>query len=471
MVIVQQFVDGKWVDGETANVLRDKFSDAEIATVHEASREQVGRATRAVQAAQESTDFVPYRRFEVLARAAELVAERAQEFTAAIMADTGFIRADAAKEVERCQQTLLLSGEEARRLVGSMVPVDAAPGGSRRLAFTLRKPLGVVCAITPFNSPLNTVAHKVAPALAAGNGVVLKPSAYTPLTARLLVQVLLDAGLPEGLIALVNGGGSTVGQWLLEDEVPQFYAFTGSTAVGDHIRRTIGIRRGQLELGSLSSTIVCDDADLERAVPLCLNAAFRKAGQVCTSVQRLYVHESVVDDFQTAALAYLADRPGGDPAAPGTFVGPVISHGDADRIESWVQRAEKEGAAVVTGGTRDRQVLQPTVLRDVSLDMEVMSREIFGPVVSLRPFEDFDAAVREVNETPFGLAAGIFTARIDRALTAARELRMGSIHINEPSSARLDLMPFGGVKASGSGKEGPRYAIEEMTDECLVTIG
>jgi acyl-CoA reductase-like NAD-dependent aldehyde dehydrogenase len=465
---VRLFFDGEWRDGATTYSLTDKFSGVPVADVHVPSRAQVDVAVRAV--ARASTAMSGLERGRILARAAELLAQRRDEFVDTIVTDTGFTVGDAEKEAARAVETLRLCGEEARRLTGRMVPLDGGPGGEGRLGFTLREPLGVVVAITPFNAPLNTVCHKVGPALAAGNGVVLKPAPETPLTAGLLIRVLLEAGVPQGLLALLPGGGE-VGQWLLEHPVPAFYAFTGSTRVGEHIAATVGVRRTQLELGSLASTIVCADADLERAARLCVNAAFRKAGQVCTSVQRLYVEQSAVDDMTTLLAKGLAGRVVGDPRAPGAFVGPVISAAAADRIETRVRDAVAAGARVVVGGERDRQVLTPTVLADVPAGVAVMTEEIFGPVVVLRTFTSLDDAIAEANDTPYGLAAGVFTASLDRALTAARRLRVGTVHINETSSSRVDLMPFGGVKASGVGAEGPRYAVEQMTEEKLVTIG
>ena len=471
MLEIRPFIAGKYEDGDGTSPMEDKYTGREVALIHTATRAQVDRAVEAVARAQESASLTPYRRYEILTEAARLLGERKRAFVDSIMLDTGFPTGEAEKEVDRAQQTLILSAEEAKRIKGEMVPIDATPGGSRRLAFTIRKPVGVVCAITPFNSPLNTVLHKVAPAFAAGNGVVLKPSLYTPLTADLLLRLLLDAGVPEGLISVLHGDGATVGQWLLENEIPGFYAFTGSTAVGRQIRKTIGVRRAQLELGSLSSTIVCADADIKRAAALIVNAGFRKAGQVCTSVQRLYVHESVLVDVTEALTAELAPRQVGDPRDPKTFVGPVISQKDAERIEAWVDDAVKGGATVAYGGGRAGRVVNPVVLADVSLDMKVMTTEVFGPVVSLRPFTDLDAAIAEANDTPYGLSAGVFTASIASALAAADELRFGTVHINEASSARVDLLPFGGVKESGEGREGPAYAVAEMTEERLVTIG
>ncbi|MPZ61702.1 MAG: aldehyde dehydrogenase family protein [Propionibacteriales bacterium] len=465
------FVHGSWIDGVSTFEMRDKYDGTPVAEVHEAGSEHVDAALEGVARGQRDHALPPYDRFRILSTAARRMEELHDEFVNTVVLDTGFTLTDARREVSRAAQTLLLSAEEAKRIHGEVVPFDSAPGVSERYAFTVRRPLGVVCAITPFNSPLNTLTHKVAPALAAGNGVVVKPASYTPLSAGMLVQLLLDAGLPPDLVALVQGPGSTVGQRLLESPIPSFYAFTGSTEVGEHIRRTVGLRRTQLELGSLSSTIVCEDAVLDRCVPLCVGAAFRKAGQVCTSVQRLYVHAAVVDEFLSAIKDELGSRTAGDPKQEGTFVGPVISAEDADRIESWIDRATRRGAQVVHGGRRSGQVIEPTVLDDVAADLDVFCREIFGPVVSIRPFSDFDEALAEVDDTPFGLAAGIFTSDITRALTAAERLRMGSVHINETSSSRVDLMPYGGVKHSGLGLEGPRYAIDEMTEQRLISIG
>jgi acyl-CoA reductase-like NAD-dependent aldehyde dehydrogenase len=464
------FTEGAWREGASIETVHDKFDGAPLAEVHVPGRRQVDRAVRAVAAAQAAMRHTGYERGRVLMAASALMRERRDRFVDTVVADTGFTLTDAEREIDRAIETLQLCGEEAKRITGRMVPVEGGPGVRGRIGFTLRKPLGVVCAITPFNAPVNTVCHKIGPALAAGNGVILKPAPETPLTAALLVELLLDAGVPECLVALLPGGAD-VGQALLEHPVPAFYAFTGSTRVGEHIARSVGIRRTQLELGSLASTIVCADAALETAAALCVNAAFRKAGQVCTSVQRLYVQRDVMEEFGRLIAEGLTDRPVGDPRRPGTFVGPVISPASADRIESWVSEAVEQGAELVHGGTREGSVITPTILGNVARTMTVMTNEIFGPVVVLRPFDALEEAVAEANDTPFGLAAGVFTADLDSALLAARELRVGTVHVNETSSSRVDLMPFGGVKASGSGLEGPRYAIEEMTEETLVTVG
>ena len=468
---IRPFIAGEWRDGATESVIRDKFTDQPVTRVQEPDARMTQAALQDLAAAQAASSWDAYSRFTVLARASELLAAQRDDFVQMIMTDTGFTRADSAREADRAVQTLLLCGEEAKRLAGEMVPLQGAPGGGGRLAFTVYRPLGVVCAITPFNSPLNTVVHKVGPALAAGNAVALKPASQTPVTAAGLIRLLLTAGVPAGLISLLPGSGATVGQWLLDSPVPAGYAFTGSNPVGENVRRAAGMRRAQLELGSISSTIICADADLDRCVPLSANAAFRKAGQVCTSVQRLYAHQAVAAEVQARLAALLADKKAGDPAAPDTFIGPLISPADAVRVDSWISAAAADGAAVVSGGVRTGNVIAPTVLAGVSTDMQVMRSEIFGPVVVIRPFTDIREAIAEINDTPYGLAAGIFTGSLADALTAAERLRMGSVHINETSSSRVDLMPYTGVKASGAGREGPHYAIREMSEECLITIG
>ncbi len=467
----QLWIDGEWVDGDAGTAsLEQKYTGEVLAEVAQASPDQVVRAVASLHEAHRQEVIPPYRRFEILSRASALVAERQDEIRDLIVAESGFTRGDADGEIARATQTLRLSAEEATRLTGEMVPLDGAPGVSGRLGFTMRYPVGVVCAITPFNSPLNTVSHKVGPAIAAGNAVVLKPATATPLTAAALVEILLEAGLPPRHIALVHGGGKQVGAPLFEDERIGFYTFTGSTEVGRIIQQSVGLRRTQLELGSLSSTIVCADADLDTAVERCVSASFRKAGQVCTSVQRLYVDAAISEDFETRLTDAIGQLTVGDPSDPATFVGPLISEPEALRVESWVQGAADAGARVLAGGERDGRIVAPTLLTDVGPDMQVMCDEVFGPVVSLRPYDDLGATIDEINDTPYGLAAGIFTQDVGVALTAAERLRVGSVHVNQTSSSRIDLMPYGGVKDSGFGHEGPKYAAREMTEERLVTI-
>lgn len=471
---VPMLIAGNWCEGAGGSTeLRDKFSGKTFARIGVASRDQVRAAVSAVKkgflAAARDNLPGPYERGAILDKAALAIDVRREQLTLTMQAEAGFTRADAEGEINRCMQTLRLCAEEARRLTGEMVPMEGAPGQSGRMGLTLRIPLGVVCAITPFNSPLNTLAHKLGPAFAAGNSFVLKPSMYTPLSANLLVEALLEAGLPPGFAAVVQGG-EEVGRWLLEEEDIAFYAFTGSTRVGRAIQAGVGLRRSQMELGSIAHTIVDADADLDRALPKIVGAAYRKAGQVCTSIQLLLVHKKLFGVTVERLQTMVEQLKFGDPREPGCIVGPLIDEAAAQRVEAWVDEAVAAGARKIVGGPRQGRVMPPVLLLDTRPDMKVRNCEIFGPVLSVQAFEDFDDALDLVNNTPYGLAAGVFTNRLDHALRAARGLRAGAVHINEASSSRADLMPFGGSKDSGFGREGPRYAVREMSEERLVTL-
>ena len=466
----QLLIDGEWTAGASSFPVRDKFTGQTIAEVAQASREQVRQAVGAAQQAFRAGPPSPFERYQFLMAAAGALATRRQEFRDTIVAETGFTLADADNEVNRAIQTLTLSAEEARRLTGEVVPMAGAPAAGRRLGFTLRVPLGVVCAITPFNSPLNTVCHKLGPALAAGNAVVLKPAGATPLTSGLLCEVLVRAGVPRGFLSLVHGKGAEIGEWLLAEEAIRFYLFTGSTEVGRTIQRGAGLRRTQMELGSIASTIVCADADLDACLPKIVNACFRKAGQVCTSIQLLHVEESILENFSERFVAAAGKFKAGDPRLAETSVGPMISIADAERVEAWIAEAVAQGAQLALGGKRQGQVLPPTVLTGVRPGMKVVDREVFGPVVSILPFARLNEAIDRVNASPYGLATGIFTRNLDHAFGAALKLEVGSVHINETCSSRVDLMPYAGTKDSGFGTEGPKYAVRELSEERLLTI-
>ena len=314
------------------------------------------------------------------------------------------------------------------------------------------------------------MAHKVLPAIAAGNTVVLKPATYTPLCSAVLCEVLAEAGLPPGHLNMVTGAGGTTGRTLLHDQRIDYYAFTGSTEVGREIQQAAGLRRTQLELGNISGTIVCADATLEPAVSKCAAASFRKAGQVCTSVQRIFVESSLADDFVDALCVKTQSLAVGNPRNESTFVGPMIDGKEAQRIENWIVEADREGAEIRTGGDRDGTLVQPTIITGASSGARVLTDEAFAPVVTVVLFDSLDEALAGVNATPYGLSAGIFTNDVTRGLDAIRALDMGNIHINDTSSSRVDLMPYGGIKDSGHGREGPRYAVRDMTEEQLVVI-
>ncbi len=465
----QLLIAGQWVDGTAEQVLSDRYSGAAIGRMQVAGTHHVTAAVAGALAAFEASTLSPSDRHRILQHAADLVQQQQAQLAALVSAETGFPATDAGNEVARTVQTLRLCAEEAHRITGEIVPLQATPGLTDRMGYTQLMPLGVVCAITPFNSPLNVVVHKLGPALAAGNAVVLKPSEHVPLCAVALCRLLIEAGLPPGLVSLLHGGPE-IGQALVADPRIAFYAFTGSTRVGRAIQAGAGLRRTQLELGSIASTIVCADADLERAAPKCVQAAFRKAGQVCTSVQRLYVQRSVAAEFTERLLAAARAVRYGDPRDPHTVVGPMITTGHAQRAEAWVREAVAQGAELLCGGARSGAVLAPTVLAKVTPQMRVVCEEIFAPVLCLSVFDDLQQAYDAANDTPFGLAVGLFTRDLSTALRAGRHLRFGGVHINETSSSRVDVMPFGGVKDSGFGREGPHYAVREMMEARLVTI-
>jgi succinate-semialdehyde dehydrogenase/glutarate-semialdehyde dehydrogenase len=462
-------MDGAWIEGAQSRVVLDKFQRTPWGEVAIPSPAQVAQCVAAAERAFRASSLDAHARGAILDRAAAIVESRLDEFTDIMCAEAGFTRHDAAGEVKRCGNTLRLSAEEARRFTGEMVPIEGAGGQTGRIGFTLRVPLGVVCAITPFNSPLNTVAHKVGPALAAGNAVVLKPSSNTPFTAIRMAEALLEAGLPRGLLSIVHGGADVAGSLLDEPRI-RFYAFTGSTEVGREIQARAGLRRTQMELGSIAYCIICDDADLDSALPKVVNAAYRKAGQVCTSIQMLLVQRSRFAEVEARLSEMVAALPYGDPSKPTTVCGPVINEGSAERIASWIDEAMHSGARRLAGGERSGSVIPPTLLVDVPETTPLGCQEVFGPVMCLASFDTLDEAIARVNATPYGLATGVFTNRLRDAFAAARKLEVGGVHINETSSSRVDVMPYGGSKDSGFGREGPHYAVREMSEERMITL-
>lgn len=466
---VRLLVAGEWQDGaEHADVL-DKYRLTPCARLHIASREQVRAAVASAHAAYTESNLTPYDRGAILERAAAIIERDGDRFVEVLRTEAGFTLSDSQGELKRCIQTFRLSAEEARRLVGEMIPLEGAPQQAGRLGFTIPVPLGVVCAITPFNAPINTVAHKIGPAIAAGNAVVLKPSTNTPQTGNMLAAALIEAGLPKGLIAVVHGGAK-VAQWLIEEPAIRFFAFTGSTEVGRDIQQRAGLRRTQMELGSIAFTILCADANLDVALPKVAGAGFRKAGQVCTSIQNLLVERSRLQEVEERLAKLVGAMPYGDPMDPRTQVGPVISVASATRIEAWIAQAVARGARQLTGGPRKGAVVPPTLLANVEPSCDVSCNEIFGPVMTVAPFDTIEEAIERVNSTPYGLATGVFTNRVDAAMKAVRRLHVGGVHINETSSSRVDLMPYGGSKDSGFGREGPRYAVHEMSEMRMVSF-
>ncbi len=462
-------IGGEWIEtGEWLEV-RSPYDASLVGRVAKAG---AGVARQAIDAAERAmAEPLPaHERAAILERTAGLVDERAEELARTISAEAGKPMKAARVEVSRATSTFTMAAVEARKLAGDAVPMDASPAGVGKLALTLRVPIGVVGAISPFNFPLNLVAHKVAPALAAGCAVVLKPASQTPLSALLLAELEVDAGLPTGWLNVVCGSAGEIGDVLVEDERVALITFTGSAGVGWKLRERAPRKRVNLELGNATPVIVTADADLvDTATRLAANA-FSFAGQSCISVQRIYVERAAYDEFVDLFVPRVEGLVVGDPADDATDVGPVISGGDRDRIASWIEEATASGARVLTGGTIERDLLAPTVLADAPADAKVNREEVFGPLCTLTPFDALDEAIELANGTRYGLQAGIFTSDVKTALRAARELEFGGVTVNEAPTFRADQMPYGGVKDSGNTREGPAYAVREMTEERLVVL-
>ena len=409
-------------------------------------------------------------RARVLEVAAGLVRERLDAFARTVCLEAGKPLKQARAEASRCVDTLTFSAVEARRLAGEMVPMEASAPGRGKIGMLLREPIGVVGAISPFNFPLNLVAHKIAPAVAAGCPVVLKPASSTPLSALLLAGTLLEAGLPTGFITVVVGGGGTVGNAIVDDPDIRLISFTGSPEVGWGIRQRAPRKEVALELGNATPVIVEPDADLDRAAAKLAASGFTHAGQSCISVQRVYVHRAVYDDFLQRFERAVRALVVGDPLDEVTDVGPVIDAANRERIMDWIAEAVAGGAEAVTGGDVEAGLIRPTVLSGIAPDMKVACDEVFGPVVGCAPYDTVDEAIDLANGAPYGLQAGIFTARVDHAITWARRLHFGGVLINETPTFRADQQPYGGVKDSGNTREGPAYTVRSMTERKLVVI-
>jgi acyl-CoA reductase-like NAD-dependent aldehyde dehydrogenase len=443
----------------------DKYTGETISEVPVADDAAVDRAVRRARDAFPAWSETPaHRRSSILRAAARAIEQRKDEITALIAREAGKAWKYAAGEVARSIETFTFSAEEAKRIHGETVPMDASAFGEKRVGFYLRVPLGVVSAITPFNFPLNLVAHKVGPALAAGNTVVLKPAEETPLTAVRMAECLRDAGLPEGVLEIVHGDGPTTGEALVRHPGPAKVSFTGSPPVGQHILSVAGLKRVTLELGNNSGAIVEPDANLDLAVPRTVMSAFANAGQVCLSLQRLYVHERIADAFLERFVAATRALKIGNPLDHDCDVGPMISDEAADRADTWIKEAVGQGAKLLVEGRREGRMLWPTVIINTTPDMKVVCREAFAPLVCVMVYRDFEDALRQLADTPYGLQAGLYTKDLHNAFRAVSALDMGGIMVNDTSIFRVDHMPYGGNRMSGIGREGVRYAVEEMTN-------
>jgi acyl-CoA reductase-like NAD-dependent aldehyde dehydrogenase len=463
------FIAGEWVETGEWQEVRSPYSGEVVGRVAKAGADETRRAVDAAAAAMEEP-LPAHKRAEILVRVAGALGRRHDEVARLISDEAGKPMKAARVEASRAMSTYTFSAVEARKLAGAMVPMDASQAGEGKLAFTLRRPLGVVGAISPFNFPLNLVAHKIAPSLAAGCAVVLKPAAQTPLSALLLAELEDEAGLPPGWLNVVVGPSSEIGDVLVEDERVKVITFTGSSGVGWKLAERSPRKRVNLELGNSTPLIVEADADLNAAVAATAQHGFSFAGQSCISIQRVYVQDDAYDDFVSALLPKVEALTLGDPADEETDVGPVIDEDARDRILEWVDEARSRGAEILTGGDLDGDLVRPTVIANADADLKVSCQEVFGPVVTVNRYGTLDEAIELANGTEFGLQAGIFTASIRTAMRAAQELEFGGVTVNEAPTFRADQMPYGGVKESGNTKEGPAYAVRELTDERVVVI-
>ncbi|MHB0929370.1 MAG: aldehyde dehydrogenase family protein [Candidatus Nanopelagicales bacterium] len=467
-------IDGAWRPAHAglAEAVLSPFDGRTVGEVAVAGIADVEAAiASAVRGAHEWRRTPAHLRFATLMRAAELADERSEQIAQIISAENGKSLAEARGEAGRSGEIIRLAAFEGTQLYGTTLPLDANKGtGPDKFGFTLREPCGVVVAISPFNYPALLVMHKLAPALAAGNAVVLKPARATPLTAIALAQCFLDAGLPAGVLNLLTGAGGDLGDALVSDPHVRKISFTGSTATGTHIAGVAGVKRLSLELGSSCPVVVLPDCDLAYAANAVALGGYINAGQVCISVQRVIVHKDIEQDFLDALTPLVRAIRVGDPAAADTKVGTLINEREARRVEASIQQAVMQGARLITGGARSHTLIEPAIVAGVDPYAPFAQEELFGPAISVSTADNWDDALRFANGSSYGLGAGVFTKDIDKAIRAAREVEAGVVHINWTPLWRADLMPYGGFKSSGVGKEGVRSAVEEMTEVKTVIL-
>jgi glyceraldehyde-3-phosphate dehydrogenase (NADP+) len=463
-------IGGQWRRGDASAPVHNPFTGkvhAEASLAGQAEAEAAIRST--VEAAVSMAALPSHARYQMLQKIAGALYDRRDEVAQLMTAESGKPITDAKREVGRAVQTFTVAAEEARRIPGEVIPLDWTPGTDTHLGILRRFPIGPILGITPFNFPLNLVAHKVAPALAAGNPILIKPAPQTPLTALVLGEIALDAGVPPGGLNVLPCD-NTVAESLVVDPRFKLLSFTGSAAVGWKLKALCGKKKVVLELGGNAGVIVEPDADLELATQRCAAGGFGYAGQTCISVQRIFVHQSVADLFTTKLLLQVARLKSGDPTDSATVVGPLINQQAAHRVESWIEEAVSQGARVLLGGKRQGSVVDATVLGNVTPTMKVSCQEVFGPVVTVTTYRQFQEAVDALNGSDFGLQAGIFTQNIDKVFHAFRHLEVGAVLANEIPTFRADHMPYGGVKDSGIGREGVKAAMEDMTEPRLLVM-
>ena len=466
---MKMLLAGQWVDREKTIDVRDPFDDSPIDTVPAATEQDVETALAAAEAARGAARaMTTYERSQILLKTAAIVADNLEDFATTIAREGSKTIREARGEARRCVNTLTISGEEAKRLLGETIPFDSFPGGEQRRGHFERVPIGVVVAITPFNDPLNLVAHKLGPAIAGGNSVVLKPATVTPLSALKLTEAFVEAGLPPGVLQCLTGHGAVLGDALVSDPRVRMVSFTGGIEAGERIVAKAGLKKIGMELGSNSPVIVWHDAEIAWAAETCVSGAFWAAGQNCIGVQRIYIHRDVYDAFRDRFIERTKAYQIGDKLDENTDMGPMINEGEAKRVERWVAEAVEKGATILTGGKRNGALMEPTVLENVPANATIHHDEVFGPAVNLYPVTDLDEAVAAANSVDYGLHAAAFSRDVETCHRLIEGLDAGSVLINDSTDYRLDSMPFGGIKKSGLGREGIRFSLAEMTEPKVV---
>ncbi len=466
---MKMIIGGKWVDRTEKIEVLNPYDGSVVDLVPRGTKDDIDQAIKIAQKGFEINKEMPiHKRIGIIKKAADLMQERFEELAKTISSEGSKTINEARKEVRRAINTINLSAEEARRINGETLPFDSAEGSENRVGYYYRVPIGIIGAITPFNDPLNLVAHKIGPAIAAGNSIVVKPATVTPLSALKLAECFLDAGLPGEIISVVTGKGSEIGNALVSDDRIRMITFTGGVEAGENITKNAGIKKLGLELGANSPVIVMHDCDMELAVDSCVSGAFWAAGQNCIGVQRIYVHKKIYEEFRNKFVEKTKRIKTGYQQDEDTNMGPMITENEAKRVIDWVEEAVKLGAFVLTGGTRKGTLVQPTVLENIAPGSKLDCQEVFGPVVSLYPVDDLDMAIKKSNAVDFGLHGAIFTNNIKNAFYAIHRMEVGGMMVNDSTDYRIDLMPFGGTKRSGLGREGVRYSIQEMTETKVV---
>lgn len=465
----QYYVNGEWQDGTNFADLRSPYTKGVIAQIPQLSREQVDVAIDAAyDARKKMAALTAYERAAILEHLVKLLMQYRKSAADIIALEAAKPLKYALAEVDRTIETYKFAAEEAKRLTGEMIPMDAAKNGAGRFGYTIEQPLGVIGAITPFNFPQNLVAHKVGPAIAAGNTIVLKPASQTPLSALFLAELLDQTALPKGAFNVVTGSGKTVGDAIVENDKVKMITFTGSPAVGIGIREKAGLKRVALELGSNSGVIIDRNVDLSQIVPKCVTGAFSNQGQVCISLQRTYVMNELFETFVAQMKAATEQLIIGSPLSAETDISAMIHSDEQQRALNWVHEAVIEGGQIVTGGYTENGVFLPTILINVPREAKICCEEVFAPIVVINRIYSIEEGIEEINDSNYGLQAGIFTNDIQTAFNASKQLEVGGVMINDIPTYRVDHMPYGGVKESGTGKEGVKYAIHEMTETKLV---